>query len=358
MLRGPTTLDNRKPMKPSGKRILVLIICLALAGGGFFFFLVNKLILRSGSGETEYKTFEVQERSSLSTVAYRLEKEGLIPSALALRLWAMYKGYSGSIKAGEYRLSPLMPSKTILELLHRGGVAIHAVRIVEGFNLMQIAEAFAEEGIVNKEEFLKIGGDAETARYFGFNSPSLEGFLFPDTYRFAKGLPARTVINAMVTRFFEMVEPLKDSPFPLDMALEEIVTLASMVEKETAQAEERPVIAGVFINRLKKKMPLASDPTVIYGLDNFDGNLRKKDLLTPSPYNTYRNKGLPPGPIASPGIDAIKAVAFPRETDYLYFVSKNDGTHYFSKTYDEHLAAVNLYQRKKSSTEPKELDVR
>lgn len=287
-----------------------------------------------------------------------MEKEDLISSALALRLWAMYKGYSGSIKAGEYRLSPLMPPKTILELLHRGEVALHAVRIVEGYNLIQIAEAFAKQGIVNKEEFLKIAGDAETAKNFGFDSPSLEGFLFPDTYRFAKGLPAITVINAMVTRFFEMVKPLSNNPYPLDMKLEEIVTLASMVEKETAQAEERPVIAGVFINRLKKKMPLASDPTVIYGLDDFDGNLRKKDLLTHTPYNTYRNRGLPPGPIASPGIEAIRAAAFPQETDYLYFVSKNDGTHYFSKSYDEHLTAVNLYQRKKTATEAKELDVR
>jgi UPF0755 protein len=345
-------------MRVSGKRILVFLVCLALAGGGFFFFLVNKLILRPGSGEAEYRTFEVQERSSLSSVAYRLEKEGLISSALALRLWAIYKGYSGSIKAGEYRLSPLMPPKTILELLHRGEVAIHAVRIAEGFNLRQIADAFAKEGIVNKEEFLKIANDAATANSFGLNSPSLEGFLFPDTYRFAKGLPAKTVINAMVERFFEMMGPFKDKTYPLDMAIEEIVTLASIVEKETAKAEERPLIAGVFVNRLKKKMPLASDPTVIYGLDEFDGNLRKKDLSNPSPYNTYRQKGLPPGPIASPGIEAIKAAVFPQETDYLYFVSKNDGTHYFSKTYDEHLNAVNLYQRKKTAPEAKELDVR
>ncbi len=345
-------------MRISGKGIFVFVLCLALAGTGLFFSLVNKLVLSPGRGESEYKIFEVPERSSLASVAYRLEEEGLISSALALRLWGMYKGYSGSIKSGEYRLSPLMSPKAILESLHRGEVAIHAVRIVEGFNLKQIAEAFAKEGIVNKEDFLRIANDSDVARSFGFNSPSLEGFLFPDTYRFAKGLPARTLINAMVARFFDMTEPLKNQPYPLEMAIEEVVTLASIVEKETAKAEERPLVAGVFINRLKKKMPLASDPTVIYGLDDFDGNLRKKDLVRPSPYNTYKLKGLPPGPIASPGIEAIRAAAFPQETDYLYFVSKNDGTHYFSKTYDEHLSAVNLYQRKKAAPEGKDLDVR
>ena len=149
----------------------------------------------------------------------------------------------------------------------------------------------------------------------------------------------------MVTRFFKVVEPFKEAIEMSGITLPEIVTLASIVEKETGNAEERPIIASVFLNRLKKRMRLESDPTVIYGIDKFNGNLTRKDLLTKTPYNTYIIRGLPPGPIASPGSEAIKAVLFPADTGYLFFVSKNDGSHHFSKTLQEHNRAVIIYQK-------------
>jgi UPF0755 protein len=146
-----------------------------------------------------------------------------------------------------------------------------------------------------------------------------------------------------------MVDPLKPRALEVGMKMEDVVVLASIVEKETGRSEERPMIASVFLNRLKKKMRLESDPTVIYGIENFNGNLRRKDLNRPSPYNTYLIRGLPAGPIANPGLASIKAVLSPARTDYLYFVSKNDGTHYFSKTLTEHNKAVRIYQKRKRS---------
>jgi UPF0755 protein len=155
-----------------------------------------------------------------------------------------------------------------------------------------------------------------------------------------------TVIDVMVRRFWEVIEPMREMTDGADMTIEEVVTLASIVEKETGRAEERPIIASVFLNRLKKRMRLESDPTVIYGIENFNGNLTRKDLTQRTPYNTYVIRGLPVGPIGNPGFESIKAILLPARTDYLYFVSKNDGTHYFSKTLKEHNRAVNIYQKK------------
>ena len=146
-----------------------------------------------------------------------------------------------------------------------------------------------------------------------------------------------------------MVDPLGNRAGEIGMKMEDVVILASIIEKETGRGEERPIIASVFLNRIKKKMRLESDPTVIYGIENFSGNIRRKDLNRPSPYNTYLLRGLPAGPIANPGLDSIKAVLYPDQTDYLYFVSKNDGTHYFSKTLAEHNKAVRIYQKRNRS---------
>jgi UPF0755 protein len=178
----------------------------------------------------------------------------------------------------------------------------------------------------------------------------LEGYLFPDTYQFGRGISPSLIIDAMVKRFWQMVGPLTDRAKETGMTMQEIVTLASIVEKETGQPSERPLIASVFLNRLKSGMRLESDPTVIYGLENFDGNLRKKDLVQRSPYNTYVIHGLTPGPICNPGLESIKAVIFPAKTDYLYFVSKNDGSHHFSRTLSEHNQAVERYQKGKKTS--------
>ncbi|RJR16889.1 MAG: endolytic transglycosylase MltG [Desulfobacteraceae bacterium] len=331
------------------KSVFAAAACL-MALTVLFTVLFNYLVLSPKDKVQNYKVFEVREGAPFGRIADDLQKEGLIPSSTGLRLWAIYKGYSGKVKAGEYRLSPSMSPWDILEVLRKGEVALHDVTIPEGFNLRQIADVLARQGIVAREEFLRIAQDPMVAFEYGISAGGLEGFLFPDTYRFARAIPARTVIHAMVSRFMEMIAPYRGKQHPMGLSMEELVTLASIVEKETAKAEEKPTVASVFLNRLKKKMPLASDPTVIYAIDDFDGNLTRRDLANPSPYNTYRQKGLPPGPIASPGIESIKAVIYPPETEYLFFVSRNDGTHVFSKTYEEHARAVSVYQKKRSGT--------
>jgi UPF0755 protein len=294
----------------------------------------------------------VREGEPPAEVARELEKRGVVTSSRLFRLWTKILGYDKKIRAGEYLLSPDMSPIAILERLKRGLIVTHPVTIPEGFNRMQVAELLAEKGVVEKEPFLALARDRATLDRYGISAPSLEGYLFPDTYYFSKGVSAQTVVDTMVKRFFQVVTPLKGAAEKAGMKMEDVITLASIVEKETGRAEERPIIASVFLNRLKKGMRLDSDPTVIYGLEGFDGNLRKKDLARESPYNTYMINGLTPGPIANPGLESIKAVLFPAQTSYLYFGSKNDGSHHFSRTLSEHNRAVNTYQKKRGAKNP------
>ena len=218
----------------------------------------------------------------------------------------------------------------------RGVIITHPVTIPEGFTKEQIAQLLSERALVDKKQFLALTVAPSLLEKYGINAPSLEGYLYPDTYRFGRGLSAASIIESMVRRFFDVTKPFKGTIEQSGMTFLEVVTMASIVEKETGKEEERPLIASVFLNRLKKRMRLESDPTVIYGIENFNGNLTRNDLLTKTPYNTYAIRGLPPGPIASPGLEAIKAVLFPADTRYLFFVSKNDGSHHFSQTLREH----------------------
>jgi len=289
----------------------------------------------------------LKEGMSLKEVAYELERKGIISNGLLFMQWARLLGYSRKIKAGEYQLNPNMPPKMILEILKRGAIITHSVTIPEGFTKEQIAELLARKNLANKHEFLSLTDDPEVSKKYGVKGTGLEGYLYPDTYQFGRGLYAESIIHVMVKRFWEVVGPLKGRVSETGMTMEEVVTLASIVEKETGRPEERSLIASVFLNRLKRGMRLESDPTVIYGMTNFNGNLTRKDLSEPTPYNTYVIRGLPPGPVANPGLESIKAVLYPAETDYLYFVSKNDASHYFSKTLLEHNKAVNRYQKKR-----------
>jgi len=246
-------------------------------------------------------------------------------------------------------LSADMPPLRILEKLARGEIITHAVTIPEGFTKVQIGDLLEQKGIIKKQEFLGLTDNREIVESYGLSGPSLEGYLYPDTYQFGRGISAKMTVNTMVKRFEEIAAPLKERIEEVGMSLEEVTTLASIVEKETGQGKERPLIAAVFLNRLKKRMRLASDPTVIYGITDFNGNLTRKDLEEKTPYNTYVNYGLPPGPIANPGLESIKAVLYPADTDYLYFVSRNDGSHQFSKTLAEHNRAVQTYQKRRRS---------
>jgi UPF0755 protein len=328
-------------------RLIYFVIGLVFLIGVFLFVGFGYYLSSPAEKGGKEQVFFVRDGSTLNEVTSELESKRIITGKRLFLLWARLMGYSRSIKAGEYRLSSGMPPLKILETLSKGIVITHPVTIPEGFTIRQIGELLEEKGLVNKDEFLSITGDPDVAKRYGICGHSLEGYLYPDTYQFGRGLSAMSIVDVMVKHFWEVVAPLRQKVEQSGMTIEEVITLASIVEKETGRAEERPVIASVFKNRLKKRMRLETDPTVIYGIKDFSGNLKKKHLNQRTPYNTYVIRGLPPGPIANPGKEAIEAVLFPAKTDYLYFVSKNDGSHHFSKTLVEHNRAVEIYQKKK-----------
>lgn len=297
------------------------------------------------------RVVEIPEGATFKEVASILENSGIIHKRNWFLAWGKLLNYSRNIKSGEYRLSSSMPPIKVLNILTRGVIIMHPITIPEGYTAKQIAALLSRKGIVESKKFLACVNDPQVLKKYGLPGPTLEGYLYPDTYHFARNMDASKVIDAMVTRFRQVIKPYKERLRDLSMDLKDLITLASIVEKETGVQKERPLIASVFLNRLKRGMRLESDPTVIYGLKDFDGNLTRKDLAKQTPYNTYVIRGLPPGPIANPGIEAIKAVLYPAKTEYLYFVSKNDGSHYFSKTLEEHNRAVNIYQKKRRRRE-------
>lgn len=273
-----------------------------------------------------------------------LNEAGVVPDDLRFSILAKITRSAGKLRAGEYLIPPVQTPLQVLDLLVRGKVILHRVTIPEGKNIRQIAEILALGNWIDPGHFLALSTDRHFIRKLGLNLDSLEGYLFPDTYTLTRGeVTEEGIITMMVHRFRQVWEHLeKDTPE--GFSRHQVMTLASIVEKETGKADERPLIARVFLNRLKKNMRLQSDPTVIYGLDDFDGNLTREDLQAPTPYNTYVIKGLPPGPICNPGRESIRAVLHPADATYLYFVSKNDGTHHFSSSLREHNRAVRKYQ--------------
>ncbi len=293
------------------------------------------------------KIVVIPNGATFAQAATLLEQEQLIRSRSAFLLMGRSQEADRKIHPGEYELNAAMPPAEILSKLLSGRVVLHAVTIPEGYTIHQIADVLGEQQITDRTEFVRWASDKSFVRTLGLSADSVEGYLYPDTYRFAKMTAAKDVIRTMVDQLEHvMTQELKARAKDIHLTVHEVLTLASVIEKETGSGDERPQISSVFHNRLKKKIPLQSDPTVIYGLPNFDGNLHKKDLSHPSPYNTYRWTGLPPGPIASPGAEAIRAALYPAPSVYLYFVSKNDGTHQFSATLVEHNKAVEKYQKR------------
>ncbi len=301
---------------------------------------------RAPAKETaQTKILTVSPGDSFSAVADRLAEEELIVAPAKFRRYARLRGFDKQVKAGEYELSAAMTPRQILAAFVQGRVRLRRVTIPEGYDLKQIASAVADAGLCSEKDFLAAARNTELVGKLGLSGETFEGYLFPDTYFFPRNEPPEQIIAAMVARFRSVfTDAWRQRAEQLGLSVHQVVTLASIIEKETGAAEERPLIASVFHNRLSKNMRLESDPTVIYGLDAFDGNLTRRHLRTLTDYNTYKINGLPPGPIASPGRAAMQAALYPAKTDYLYFVSKNDGTHHFSATFREHRAAVRKYQ--------------
>lgn len=292
--------------------------------------------------------FTVARGASLKAVAGQLERRGVIRDARAFELLARWRELEGSLHVGEFVVSAAMPAGEILAILSQGRVKTYEVVIPEGFRATEIAVRLAAAGLVDEAEFLAVVDEAGVAERLGVEGPGLEGYLFPETYRFPRGLSAEATARVLVEHFLDAWAEIEPEAKRQKLSMRDVVTLASIVEKETGAPAERPVIAAVFLNRLARRMRLASDPTTIYGIPDFDGNLRRRDLEDgTNPYNTYKIPALPPGPIASPGADSLRAVVAPAKTGYLFFVSRNDGTHVFSRSYDEHERNVDHYQRKR-----------
>lgn len=281
---------------------------------------------------------------SLHRIAHHLANEGIIQDPHNFMLLTWLKRQGKKIQWGDFELYAGMPPRVLLDYLTSGKTILKRVTIPEGFTLKQIAQRLSEENLVEVKAFLTSARDLEFLDTLGIEGASLEGYLFPDTYLFHRGMTIQAIQRRMVLRFKAVFESLTNPDKSDHQNITKTVTLASMVEKETGLPGERPLIAAVFYNRLRIGMPLQSDPTVIYGIKNFNGDLTKKNLLTPTAYNTYLKPGLPPGPIANPGKDSLQAVLSPAKNDYLYFVSKNDGSHIFSRDLKNHNRAVTRYQ--------------
>lgn len=298
------------------------------------------------SKERTPKTIFISHGASFSIIARELEKEGVISDAGKFSLLAKFNRAMTKAKAGEYEFTTSMLPSEVLDMIVTGQVKDYTVTIPEGYNIKEIAALLSSISIVDKNSFLVKANDAAFAESLGIDGYSVEGYLFPDTYRFTKEMTADEVIRRMTQRFDKVYgEIAYKKPAWLKMSKKQIIALASIIEKETGAGAERPLVSAVFHNRVKKGMRLESDPTVIYGIRNFNGNLTRRDLLTRTPYNTYQIYGLPPGPIANPGRASLEAAIAPSADTYLYFVSKNDGTHYFSKSLKEHNRAVQFYQK-------------
>lgn len=286
-----------------------------------------------------------QKFKSLSQILY---KKGVINHPAKFRLFSRIKGYDKNIKAGEYVLSSTMTPKIILEIFVIGKVRLHRITMPEGYNLRQVAQVVSRAGFGTQADFFKAATNADLVHSKGIDAQTFEGYLFPDTYYFTKDATPEKIISSMVKRFWSVFKPeWKNRAKTLGFTIHQVVTLASIIEKETGAAVERPIISSVFHNRLKRRIRLESDPTVIYGIKDFNGNITRRDLAENTPYNTYRIKGLPPGPIANAGIKAIEAVLYPADTRFLYFVSKKDNTHQFSTNLKDHNRAVQKYQLRK-----------
>lgn len=291
---------------------------------------------------------EIPRGTSRRGVARLLEQTGVVRSAVAFEMLARWRSHV-ELQAGEYRFDQEASALEVFRKIAEGRVFVHPLVIPEGLNIFEIATRVEQAGLAPRHEFLAVARDPALIRDLAPQAESLEGFLFPATYGFPRSVTAGEVAQAMVARFRQALAGYpQEGRNPQGLSLIEAVTLASLVEEETGQRDERPLIAGVFYNRLAKRIALQCDPSVLYAMQlagKNDGIIHQSDLRLDSPYNTYRYRGLPPGPIANPGQAALRAVLFPVETDYLYFVADTEGGHFFSRTLAEHNANVAKYRR-------------
>lgn len=327
------------------KRNLIIIAAAIIFIFGLY--IITEFIIPLPFGNRTIE-FEVRRGQTFREVINSLFDKGLIRDRGLFLILGRLTGIDKNIKAGFYPLLGNMTPLQIFDALRMGKIIEYEITILPGDSLIEIGEKFSSLGIMTKEEFDRLSKDKDLLIELDIDAPSLEGYLFPDTYRFPKGFEAKEILKTIVGRLREVLDTeMLSRAFEIGMSEREVLTLASIIEKEAVVDEERPIISAVYHNRLRKNMPLQADPTSIYGIKSSKESITKKDLLRKTPYNTYVIKGLPPGPIASPGLKSIMAALYPEDAPYLYFVSNNDGTHSFSVTLNEHERAVREYREKK-----------
>ncbi|MGE4231739.1 MAG: endolytic transglycosylase MltG [Bacteriovoracia bacterium] len=330
-------------------------------GLGVFYFSLkafNAWLTPPKGGEVKYVFYEVQRNQTVKAIAQDLEGLGVVSNPLLFYWYGRITGRNGRIKSADYRLSNQMSPQEVFDILTSGISYGFPVPVPEGFNLEQIGQILEKIRPHSGRKFIHLCKDkhfiAKVAEEMNFNEVpfSLEGYLFPETYSMTRKTTEEELIRNMVRKYRQVfTKALVQKANQMGFTEHQMVTLASIIEKETGAPQERPLISSVFHNRLKKKMRLQSDPTIIYGMENYNGNIRKKDILRKSPWNTYVIPALPIGPISNPGKESLLAALNPAESDYLYFVSHNDGTHEFTTNLKDHDKAVARYQLNKSSKE-------
>ena len=287
---------------------------------------------------------EIPKGATARKVAAILKENGVLEDAFLFEAEARITGDAKKLRSGEYRLKKNLSVRETLSTLVEGKTILYRVTIPEGLTIKEVGALLEEKGIALKEKFIEAASDPDIISQRNIPATSLEGYLFPETYNFPKNTTEPEIVEAMVMAFFSAVQKAGINPEGDPAKLLRLVTLASLIEKETSVDSEREVVSSVYTNRLRIGMLLQCDPTVIYALPAFDGNIRRKDLSYDSPYNTYRYPGLPPGPIANPGVASLKAAENPAKTPYFYFVATGGKDHVFSRTLAEHNRAVRKYQ--------------
>ncbi|MCG8688200.1 MAG: endolytic transglycosylase MltG [Desulfobacterales bacterium] len=339
-------MRNKKANRLKPVLMILSFLCFMgiIAGAGAAIWMKSFINTPAGT-DANALIFTISQGQNLNTISQNLKKEGLITDPFRFKLYARLKKAATRIKAGEYQLAPNLTPDRILALLISGKVKLYKFTIPEGLNMEEISVLAQKAGLCKQEEFLSLCRDIDFINQLNVPGLTLEGYLYPDTYLFPRNTDCKSLIEKMTATFHSTFNSKWQARArEIGYSVHEIVTLASIIEEETGDASERPLIASVFHNRLKKNMRLESDPTVIYGVDDYHGRIRYKHLRRKTPYNTYKIKGLPPGPIANPGAKAIEAALYPAQSDYLFFVSKNDTTHKFSTNLRDHNKAVKKYQ--------------
>lgn len=312
-------------------------------------YLVSRILAPLPVGNKNVEV-EIPKGATFRQVAEIFSREHLISDKNLFLLIGRVGRIDRKIRAGYYSVSQSMNLLDLLQLLKKGQIIENEVTVIEGDSLEEIAAKLSEKGIIQEEDFRQLASDKNFLALHAIDAPSLEGYLYPDTYKIPKGMDPKEAISMMINRLrSHYSDPLIARAGEIGMSEKEILTLASIIEKEAAKDEERPLISAVYHNRLRKNILLQADPTAVYGIKKPGEKITSEDLKRKTSYNTYVIKGLPPGPISAAGIKSIIAALYPADVQYLYFVSNNDGTHRFSVTAAEHAAAVRAYREKKQA---------